>query len=45
MSMTATQKILAAHCGKESVAAGDMIMADLDLVLAYDLTEPVAINE
>lgn len=45
MSMTATQKILAAHCGKESVAAGDMIMADLDLVLANDITAPVAINE
>ncbi len=45
MSMTATQKILAAHCGKESVAAGDMIMASLDLVLANDITAPVAINE
>lgn len=45
MKMTATQKILAAHCGKESVAAGDMIMADLDLVLANDITAPVAINE
>ena len=45
MSMTASQKILAAHCGKESVAAGDMIMADLDLVLANDITAPVAVNE
>lgn len=45
MSMTATQKILAAHCGKDSVAAGDMIMADLDLVLANDITAPVAVNE
>ncbi len=45
MSMTATQKILAAHCGRESVAAGDMIMANLDLVLANDITAPVAINE
>jgi 3-isopropylmalate/(R)-2-methylmalate dehydratase large subunit len=43
--MTATQKILAAHCGKDSVAAGDMIMADLDLVLANDITAPVAVNE
>ena len=45
MSMTASQKILAAHCGKVSVAAGDMIMADLDLVLANDITAPVAVNE
>ena len=45
MKMTATQKILAAHCGKESVAAGDMIMANLDLVLANDVTAPVAVNE
>lgn len=45
MSMTATQKILAAHCGKDTVAAGDMIMADLDLVLANDITAPVAVNE
>ncbi len=45
MSMNASQKILAAHCGKSSVAAGDMIMADLDLVLANDITAPVAVNE
>ena len=45
MSMTMTQKILAAHCGKASVKAGDMIMADLDLVLGNDITSPVAINE
>ncbi|SDN98736.1 3-isopropylmalate/(R)-2-methylmalate dehydratase large subunit [Acetanaerobacterium elongatum] len=43
--MTMTQKILASHCGKESVAAGDMIMAGLDLVLGNDITSPVAINE
>lgn len=45
MAMTMTQKILASHCGKEEVAAGDMIMADLDLVLGNDITSPVAINE
>ncbi len=45
MSMTMTQKILAAHSGKQSVKAGDMIMADLDLVLGNDITSPVAINE
>ena len=45
MGMTMTQKILAAHAGLESVEAGQLIMADLDLVLANDITGPVAINE
>ncbi len=45
MGMTMTQKILAAHAGKESVAAGELIEADLDLVLGNDITSPVAINE
>jgi 3-isopropylmalate/(R)-2-methylmalate dehydratase large subunit len=45
MPMTMTQKILAAHCGKQSVQAGEIIMADLDLVLGNDITTPVAINE
>ncbi len=45
MGMTMTQKILAAHAGLESVEAGQLIMADLDLVLANDITGPVAIHE
>ena len=45
MGMTMTQKILAAHAGKESVAAGELIEANLDLVLGNDITSPVAINE
>ena len=45
MPMTMTQKILAAHCGRESLAAGEMILADTDLVLGNDITSPVAINE
>ena len=45
MPMTMTQKILAAHCGRESLAAGEMILADTDLVLGNDITAPVAINE
>ncbi len=45
MPMTMTQKILAAHSGRESVRAGEIIMADLDLVLGNDITTPVAINE
>ena len=45
MGMTMTQKILAAHAGKESVAAGELIEAKLDLVLGNDVTTPVAITE
>ncbi len=45
MSMTMTQKILAAHAGLESVRAGQLISAKLDLVLGNDVTAPVAIQE
>lgn len=45
MGMTMTQKILAAHAGLESVKAGQLIEADLDLVLGNDITSPVAVNE
>ncbi len=45
MSMTMTQKILAAHCGKETLTVGEMILANTDLVLGNDITSPVAINE
>lgn len=40
-----TQKILAAHAGLESVKAGQLIEAKLDLVLGNDITTPVAVNE
>ncbi len=45
MGMTMTQKILAAHAGLDSVCAGQLIEADLDLVLGNDITSPVAIHE
>lgn len=45
MGMTMTQKILAAHAGLESVKAGQLIEAKLDLVLGNDVTTPVAIKE
>lgn len=45
MGMTASQKILAAHAGLERVEAGQLISAQLDLVLANDITGPVAIKE
>lgn len=45
MSMTMTQKILAAHAGLESVSEGQLISTKLDIVLGNDITTPVAINE
>ena len=43
--MTMSQKILAFHAGLEKVEAGQLIEANLDLVLGNDITSPVAINE
>ncbi|HIU36228.1 MAG TPA: 3-isopropylmalate dehydratase large subunit [Candidatus Fimenecus excrementigallinarum] len=45
MAMTMTQKILAAHAGLEAVSAGQLIEANLDLVMGNDVTAPVAIHE
>lgn len=45
MSMTMTQKILAAHAGLPEVKAGQLIEAKLDLCLGNDITSPVAVNE
>ena len=45
MSMTMTQKILAAHAGLDCVEAGQLILVDLDRVLGNDITSPVAIKE
>jgi len=43
--MTITEKIIAAHAGKQEVAPGDLINSKIDLVLANDITAPVAIQE
>lgn len=45
MGMTITEKILADHCGKREVFPGELIMAKVDLVLANDVTAPIAIKE
>ncbi len=45
MGMTMTQKILADHAGLDKVVAGQLIEANLDLVLGNDVTSPVAIGE
>ena len=43
MGMTMTQKILAAHAGLESVTSGELIEAKLDIVMANDITGPMAL--
>ena len=45
MGMTMSQKILAAHAGLASVKAGQLINAELDMVLGNDITSPVAVKE
>lgn len=43
--MTMTEKLIAMHCGQEYVTAGQLVMADLDLILANDITAALAIDE
>ncbi len=43
--MTITEKILAHHAGLDEVVPGDLINARVDLVLANDITAPIAIRE
>lgn len=45
MGMTMTQKILASHCKRSSVSPGELIHADLDLVMGSDVTTPIALQE
>lgn len=45
MSMTITEKILAAHAGKKQVSPGELINAKVDFLLANDITAPIAIKE
>ena len=40
---TITEKILAAHCGKDTVEPGELIQAKVDLALANDITAPLAL--
>ena len=45
MGMTAAEKIIAAHAGKETVKPGELVKAKVDLILGNDITAPVAIRE
>lgn len=44
MSMTITEKIFASHCGRDSVKAGELIYANVDLVMGTDVTVPLAVE-
>jgi len=44
MAMTITEKILAAHSGKDTVKAGELIDARLDVIMCHDVTTPAAIT-
>ena len=43
--MTITEKIIAAHAGRDSVKPGDFVFADVDIALGNDVTAPIAIKE
>ena len=45
MPMTMAEKILAAHCGRDAVSAGEFVNARVDVVLANDITAPISIRE
>ncbi len=44
MGQTITEKILAAHSGKDSVTPGELITVKIDLALANDITAPISIK-
>ena len=45
MAMTMSEKILARHAGLDSVEAGQLVICNLDLVMANDVTGPPSIKE
>ena len=44
MSMTITEKIFAAHCGRDFVNPGDLVYASVDLVMGTDVTVPLSVE-
>ena len=43
MGMTMTEKILAAHSGRDRVTPGEIVNAKIDLIVAHDVTTPPAV--
>ena len=44
MGMTITEKILARAAGKDSVKAGELVNAKIDMIMCHDVTTPPAIS-
>ncbi|RKY47238.1 MAG: 3-isopropylmalate dehydratase large subunit, partial [Candidatus Neomarinimicrobiota bacterium] len=44
MGSTITEKILAAHCGRETVRPGELINAEIDVIMCHDVTTTPAID-
>ncbi len=44
MGMTITEKILAAHSGRDSVVPSEIVNAKLDLIVCHDVTTPPAVQ-
>jgi 3-isopropylmalate/(R)-2-methylmalate dehydratase large subunit len=45
MGMTITEKIIAAHAGRDAVKPGDFVFASVDIALGNDITAPISIRE
>lgn len=45
MAMTITEKILAAHAGRDAVSPGELIDVAIDVIMGHDLSTPLAIHE
>lgn len=45
MPMTITEKLIAAHAGRDRVAPGEFVFADVDIALGNDITAPIAIRQ
>jgi len=45
MGMTITEKIIAAHSGRDAVKPGDFVFASVDIALGNDITAPISIHE
>lgn len=45
MGFTATQKIVAQHAGRDSVAIGETVTVKVDLAMSNDMTSPLAVKQ
>lgn len=45
MGMTATEKIIVKHCGKNSISVGEIIEVTYDMIYSHDNAAPLAISQ